>query len=168
MSQKGFTLLELLIIIAVVAVLMAVAYVAINPAERLAQARDAERITDIHALADAMELYALDNDGYPAEADGYNGKIGIGGDIDTLLADYIAEVPADPAYDSDHYYYFDALHACWEPGYTEYFVSFTIYNFESELYQEQHENFEHMCSGSWGGEGGASPVYVIKLAPEEQ
>lgn len=167
MSKKGFTLLELLIVITVIAILAAVAYVAVNPAERFAQARDAQRIQEINSIAEAFKLYSLEHSGYPEEADGYNGYIGIGGNVDTLLGDYMATVPADPEHQvSLYYYYLDAYHVCYGPGYDESFLMLSIYNFESEYYQNNYENLADNCAYTWGGEGGSSPAYVIKLAPQ--
>lgn len=55
--QKGFTLLELLIVIAILAVLATVAVLVINPTEYLKQARDSQRINDLGALKGALDLY---------------------------------------------------------------------------------------------------------------
>lgn len=56
-TQKGFTLLELLIVIAILAVLATVAVLVINPAEYLRQARDSQRVGDLAALKGAIDLY---------------------------------------------------------------------------------------------------------------
>lgn len=55
-TQKGFTLLELLIVIAILAVLATVAVLVINPAEYLRQARDSQRVGDLAALKGAIDL----------------------------------------------------------------------------------------------------------------
>jgi len=56
-QQKGFTLLELLIVIAILAVLATVAVLVINPVEYLRQARDSQRIGDLGAVKGAIDLY---------------------------------------------------------------------------------------------------------------
>lgn len=55
-TQKGFTLLELLIVIAILAILATVAVLVINPAEYLRQARDSQRVGDLGALKGAIDL----------------------------------------------------------------------------------------------------------------
>jgi prepilin-type N-terminal cleavage/methylation domain-containing protein len=70
-TQKGFTLIELLIVIAIIAVLAAVVFVALNPAQRFADARDARRQSDIENIAAALKTYQVDNNGsYPASVAG--------------------------------------------------------------------------------------------------
>ncbi|MCD6086135.1 type II secretion system protein [bacterium] len=56
-SYKSFTLLELLIVIAVLAILTAVVLIVINPAEYLKKTRDARRITDLRSLNESLGLY---------------------------------------------------------------------------------------------------------------
>jgi len=55
--KKGFTLVELLIVIAILAVLATATVVVLNPAELLAQARDAQRISDMESLRTAVGIY---------------------------------------------------------------------------------------------------------------
>jgi len=67
LNEKGFTLIELLIVIAIIAVLAAVVIVALNPAQRFADARDARRQSDLENVAAALKTSQVDNDGdYPA------------------------------------------------------------------------------------------------------
>lgn len=54
---KGFTLIELLIVIAILGILAAAVLVAINPAKRTRQARDAGRKNDIGSLATEIQAY---------------------------------------------------------------------------------------------------------------
>lgn len=62
-NQKGFTLVELLVVLAIIAILVAVIFVALNPAERFAQARDAVRQNDVGEILSAIKLYQVDNGG---------------------------------------------------------------------------------------------------------
>lgn len=61
--QTGFTLMELIIVIAVIALLAAATFVAVDPAKRIGQARDSQRWQDVTAIADAIKLYIADNNG---------------------------------------------------------------------------------------------------------
>ena len=49
-TKKGFTLVEILIAIAILGVLSAATFIAINPSERFKQSRDTERVADISNL----------------------------------------------------------------------------------------------------------------------
>ncbi len=59
-SEHGFTLLELLIVIAIIAILASVVMVVINPAELLKKARDSQRVSDLASLRTAIGLYLTD------------------------------------------------------------------------------------------------------------
>ncbi len=58
--QKAFTLIELLIVIAIIAVLATVVILSLNPAELLRQARDSNRVSDAATLKSAIALYLAD------------------------------------------------------------------------------------------------------------
>lgn len=59
-NKKGFTLLELLIVIGILAILATVAILVINPAELLRRSRDSARISDLNTLKSAIGLYLTD------------------------------------------------------------------------------------------------------------
>src|SRR3989344_7632899 len=56
-AARGFTLLELIIVIAILAILSVAVILVINPAETLARARDSQRLSDLAAVKSAIGLY---------------------------------------------------------------------------------------------------------------
>lgn len=63
-KQTGFTIVELLIVIVVIGILAAITIVAYNGIQQ--RAKEAERQSDITAVAKALELYYVDNGRYPS------------------------------------------------------------------------------------------------------
>lgn len=55
-NKKGFTLLELLIVIAILATLAVIIVLVLNPAETLKKARDVQRMSDLSTLKTAVGL----------------------------------------------------------------------------------------------------------------
>ncbi len=65
--QEGFTLVELLIVIVIIAILAALVIVTFSGVQ--ARARNTERQTDIAAMAKYLEVYYAEKAVYPAQAD---------------------------------------------------------------------------------------------------
>ncbi len=61
MNKKAFTLIELIIVIAIIAILAAFSFVAINPGKRIGQAQDNERLTEARNIKEAINKYTADN-----------------------------------------------------------------------------------------------------------
>ncbi len=72
---KGFTLIELLIAIAIVGIIAVVAFVALNPAKRLLDSRNAKRYTDVSAILEAIKVAQVD-DGGAYKGSGTAGALG--------------------------------------------------------------------------------------------
>jgi type IV pilus assembly protein PilA len=66
--RRGFTLIELLIVIGILGILAAIILVAVDPAKRLKQARNARRFSEVNAILNAILNYTVDFKGtLPAE-----------------------------------------------------------------------------------------------------
>lgn len=117
-AHSGFTIVELLIVIVVIAVLAAITIVAFNGMQ--ARARDAARIDKIKHIAKAIELYKIDNGRYPAIQDGSGNEGSCGSqtenwghcDRNKALSDALAPyITIDPtslssATQGSYYYYY--------------------------------------------------------------
>ncbi|MBM3231520.1 type II secretion system protein [Candidatus Peregrinibacteria bacterium] len=113
-TRSGFTLIELLLVIGIIAILASIVIVAINPTKQLADARDAQRRSDVNTILNAVYQYAIDHNGtIPtcinttnkgvciggsncASYAGGTGGPGTGCDLDALTGSYIVNLPTDP------------------------------------------------------------------------
>ncbi|OGH32677.1 MAG: hypothetical protein A2953_01415 [Candidatus Levybacteria bacterium RIFCSPLOWO2_01_FULL_36_54] len=99
-KTQGFTLVELLIVIAVLGVLATIVLLAVNPAGQLARARDAGRKTALKSIANALEAYVAVNGSYPSTNMNWSWESGIyegpNGWIPNLAPGDIKRLPSDP------------------------------------------------------------------------
>ena len=100
-NRKGFTLVEVLLVIVIVAILAAIVIVAINPGRQISQANNTQRRSDVNSILSAVNQYAIDNRGsLPAAITNVATVVGSGvGQIDIcadLVPTYLAEMPFDP------------------------------------------------------------------------
>jgi prepilin-type N-terminal cleavage/methylation domain-containing protein len=64
-KKKGFTLIEMLIVIAIVGILASLVLVGLGPVQK--RGRDARRISDLRQIQNGLELYFSAKGGYPVE-----------------------------------------------------------------------------------------------------
>lgn len=99
-SQNGFTLIEIIVVIAIISVLAAI--VAGNVRPILAKARDARRIEDMAIIRKALDMYFTDNGYYPPsscgwDCNGYNYSTNSTWQtLENYLSPYISHLPVDP------------------------------------------------------------------------
>lgn len=62
-QEKGFTLVELVLVILILAILAAVTMTLLRPNQQLANQRDAQRKADLVSILNAIKQYSIDNNG---------------------------------------------------------------------------------------------------------
>ncbi|HSX28915.1 MAG TPA: type II secretion system protein [Candidatus Saccharimonadales bacterium] len=63
MKQAGFTLLEVLLVVAIIAILAGIVIIAINPGKNLGDTRNSQRSADVNTILNGTYQYSLDNNG---------------------------------------------------------------------------------------------------------
>ncbi len=121
-NNRGFTLVELLVVIGIIVILLSVVLIAVDPGKRLKQSRDAVRRQDVGDILEATLQYAADNNGsFPSGIDGTAGNYQVLGTnssgcsavcgtisagsvaavctdlTSTLVPTYLASMPIDPS-----------------------------------------------------------------------
>ena len=104
-THFGFTLIEILVVMGLITILASVVLIAINPVRQFAQARNSQRISNTHAILNAVGNRLADNRGLFAdgaecvtELPSSATRMATGAfDIrPCLVPTYLAELPADP------------------------------------------------------------------------
>jgi len=107
--KKGFTLLEILLVVGIISILAGIVIIAINPGRQLATVRNTERKSDLKQIYNAMTQYYIDNGEYPATIPTTLTEICDTGTATTsltcgslinltaLVPTYITAIPTDPS-----------------------------------------------------------------------
>ncbi len=104
-ARKGFTLLELLIVMALIAILAGIVIAALNPARQFANARNSSRYAHLNVIMNAISANMAENAGtftcatgaLPSSATNMSSAVG-GYDIaPCLVTEYLSSMPFDPS-----------------------------------------------------------------------
>ncbi len=108
-KNKGFTLIEILVVIGIIAILATIVIIAINPARQFAQARNTQRLSNLNTILNAIGQNMADNKGIWTCSNGgvpvffktstASTSIGTSGsDLSCLVPTYISSgIPMDPS-----------------------------------------------------------------------
>ncbi len=107
-GAKGFTLIEMLIVVAIIAILASIIIVGLGPAQQ--SGRDARRISDLQSIQNGLELYYQKCGFYPGGANctkGSNSTDNYASMKQALIGSSIGinAIPQDPSYPARQYYY---------------------------------------------------------------
>lgn len=170
-QHSGFTIVELLIVIVVIAILAAISIVAYNGIQT--RARDSQRSSDISAIVKGLELYYIDKGSYPtvggSTSPGMNSGWATTADASwqnlvNALKPYASNLGADPtstagvwnAFNYSYYYNINGSYCNTASG--QMFI--LTYKFENTT---QKNTLTGDCNGTvLGPYGGMSNYRVVK------
>ncbi len=112
MKSPGFTLVEIIIVVAIIGVLAGGLIAIIDPAGQLKGSRDSKRKADLKQIQAALELYRADQGIYPSstgaefgnDVANYSANSSLVDDPADVQVTYLPTVPKDPK-SGTHYYY---------------------------------------------------------------
>lgn len=103
-QRQGFTIIELLVVLAVIALISSLIFVQMQQAR--SRARDAEREEEIKTIQSALALYVVSNSLYPV----YTGVLTGSDPVSLALvgSNSLSQVPMDPINDGNFKYSYES------------------------------------------------------------
>ncbi len=102
--KRGFTLLEILLVIATIGILASVVLVAINPTRQINQARQAVILGEKNTIEKAIQQRLIEIGSYPTEIDGVQRKVCNSTvttdcvNLSSLIPNYVTAIPSSTTY----------------------------------------------------------------------
>ncbi len=152
---RGFTLIEILIVIAIIAVLASAVLIGLGPVQR--QGRDARRISDLRQTQNALELYYSKCGYYPGTTQASSPcsgfvQISAWSDLTNALTGSnigVPQIPNDPTAGKNYFYGTDSAG-------TQYVIGAT-------LEDPNNPAFQNSAQGTIFGVNCTAPVYCIRF-----
>jgi len=108
--SKGFTLIEILLVVAAISILAGIVILAINPNKQLGDTRNAQRRADVTTILNAVYQYSVDKDFLPSGITTTSQEICVGNTATTTCTGanltpinelvwgqrYVTSIPIDP------------------------------------------------------------------------
>jgi type II secretion system protein G len=110
-NERGFTLIEMMIVVAIIAILVAI--LVPNFMRARAQAQTAACEANLKEIATALELYQTDHEAYPDTPGATNATAS-----DVNLGQYLRQTPIDPVNPTGYYQYQVANYSSGNASYT--------------------------------------------------
>ena len=148
MRLKGFTLIELIVVVAILGLAASFVFASLTDAQK--DARDKRRVQDLKQLESALQLYYTRYNSFPTEASGANGNVSTNVVFRNAIAPYLSGTPTDPVPgNATYYYYYDGYHNCGGKYYAVIFAR--------QVDKAANANYDTFlnttCSGVLDGEG---------------
>lgn len=137
-KRNGFTLVELLVVVAIIMLLLGIVMVSISQARQ--SARDKSRLSDLANIEFALTLYNERERTYPSYPSGI--EIGVGGALDASIAALNGNTYRDPSSDGEsgdtYAYWYDSDFTCTQSNQKVIFAR--------SMEQEKNGNFDDVCT----------------------
>ena len=163
-KKEGFTLIEILIVVAIIAILASVVLIGLGPTQQ--SGRDARRISDLREIQTGLELYYSKCGFYPGAANCAGGWVAATfGQMSAALTGSgigVAVVPNDPTNGATYYYAAAAGDGTVVAGST-YVLSATLENSNNSVFSGASYGGAGLTNPKGGGATCAAPNYCVTL-----
>jgi len=104
-NSKAFTLVELLVVMAIISLLVGATVFVLKPGDYIKRSRDTRRVSDLKVIQTAIEQYYGNVNTYPPTSGSGSPPVSGGGVWTYSGITYLTNTPVDPESPTENYYY---------------------------------------------------------------